>query len=394
MNRSRLLSFLAAALLALNAHAAPDRSGPLVQHPAVSPSGTEVVFSADFDGSARIWAATLDGRQLRKLSSSPPGSANAADSEPRWSPDGRSIVYASSTGSGSEIWVMRADGSYPQKLTSLNATSTSPAWSPDGSRIIFISDKDGTRDIWSVNADGTRAMKLLTSAAEENRPGFSPGGEQIVFSRTEGETASLVVMSAAGANVRALTSGNFRDWEPHWGVRGIVADVAGHDPTWLPDGRLILTDETLSTRAVSGLSVVNPASGTRQAVVDVQGYSASIDVRPGKATNHVNHLSSGRIMVAVLSNGTFNAPLAVVQRSLTFGRTGSEASFAYCSTPHKDVNGDGIPDLSCRFSTRLAGFHANSATGVLRFVDIRGIPREGRDSITVVTQDDPDDFKD
>jgi hypothetical protein len=272
-----------------------------------------------------------------------------------------------------------------------------------------------------MHADGTRTAKLLASAAEENRPGFSPGGDQIVFSRTEGETASIAVMSAAGSDVRALTAGNFRDWEPHWGSRGIVfssnregtgdrwkpwivqpdgtglrklADVVGHDPHWLPDGRLVITHEALSNRAVSGLSVVNTANGARQAVVDVQGYSTPIDVRPGKATNQVNPRSSGRMMVAILSTRTFDATTAVVQRSLTFGRTGAEASFAYCVTPHKDVNGDEIPDLSCRFSTRLAGFQAQSATGVLRFVDARGIPREGRDSITIVADEDPDDFKD
>jgi TolB protein len=302
MNRG-LLSFLVALLLACAANAAPDRRGPLVQHPAVSPSGTDVAFSADFDGVPRIWASALDGSRLRKLSAAPPGSATAADSQPRWSPDGRFIAYASTTGSGSEIWVMRADGTAARQLTALNATSTSPAWSPDGSRIVFVSDKDGTRDIWSMHADGTRTAKLLASAAEENRPGFSPGGDQIVFSRTEGDTASIAVMSAAGSDVRALTAGNFRDWEPHWGSRGIVfssnregtgdrwkpwivqpdgtglrklADVVGHDPHWLPDGRLVITHEALSNRAVSGLSVVNTANGARQAVVDVRGYGTPV----------------------------------------------------------------------------------------------------------------------
>jgi hypothetical protein len=35
-----------------------------------------------------------------------------------------------------------------------------------------------------------------------------------------------------------------------------------------------------------------------------------------------------------------------------------------------------------------------NTVGALRFTDSNGIPYEGRDSITTVWEDDPDDFKD
>jgi hypothetical protein len=129
-------------------------------------------------------------------------------------------------------------------------------------------------------------------------------------------------------------------------------------------------------------------------VVDVQGYLTPIDVRPGKSSKQINPKSLGRLQVAILSTRTFDAPKAVVQSSITFGSTGSENSLTSCSRTFKDVNGDGLPDLTCRFSLRYAGFQKGNTVGVLRFTDTRRRPYEGRDAITTVGDDDPDDFKD
>ena len=416
-------NFLAAvALIAASAlhisHAAADRLGPTAQHPAVSPTGTEVAFTADFDGKSRIWAAALDGSRLRKLSSLYDAASNANDFEAQWSPDARRLTYASGVGNTSEIWVMNSDGTNAQRITALGAHSASPVWSPDGARILFISDKDGTKDVWSVNIDGSQPRKLIDSPAEENNVRFSPAGDRIVFSRTTGDTASLVVANANGSGVRTLTSGNFQDWEPSWSSRGIafasnreasdtwkiwvvqpdgsgvrkLADMRAHDPSWLPDGRLVFTDESMNTKAVAGLSIVNPVSGVKQPVVEVQGFQAFIDVRPGKTTNFINPRSSGRVAVAILSTRSFDATTQVAQSSLTFGRTGSEESLAYCAKPRIDVNSDGLPDLVCRFSTRQSGFQAGNTVGVLRFTDTRGLPWEARDVISIVADEDPNDF--
>jgi hypothetical protein len=99
------------------------------------------------------------------------------------------------------------------------------------------------------------------------------------------------------------------------------------------------------------------------------------------------------MLVSILSTRTFDATASVSPQTLTFGKTGRESSLFHCAKPHKDVNGDGLPDLSCRFVTRLAGFQKGDTVGVLRFVDSLGMPREGRDSIATVDQDDPDDLK-
>jgi WD40 repeat protein len=412
-----------AAVFAGSASASEDKIGVSSDNPSLSPSGQELVFSADFDGPSRLWISGLDGSRLRKVSSLGNPAAVVTDLEPSWSPDGRTIAYRSIDGSTSDIWIMQADGSYPVKLTANGAENGHPAWSPDGRKIVFESDKDGTRDIWIMNADGTQQVKVLSSSGVDNGPKFSPAGDKIVFSRSKDGAATLMIVNVNGTGLRALTTGNSRDWEPSWGSRGIlfssnrssssgghkiwmvqpdgsnlrkVGDAAGFDPIWLTDGRIAFTDDEslVASKALAAVSILNPATGQKQVVADVQGYITPIDIRPGKTPKKINPKSMGRAEVAILSTQTFDATKAVNQASITFGRSGAESSLTQCNKKFKDINGDGIPDLTCRFALRYAGFQMGGAVGVLRFTDTRGKPYEGRDAITTVGEDDPDDFKD
>lgn len=416
-----VLLSLTALLAAGSSNASEEKIGVTSQYPSPAPSGKELVFAADFDGPTRLWISGVDGSRLRKISSISNASTSITDTEPAWSPDGRYIAYASISGDSSDIWVVQADGAYPVKLTANGASNSHPAWSPDGRKIAFVSDKEGTKDVWIMNADGTQQIKLVNSPGEDNSPSFSPAGDRIVFSKTEGDTAALMIVNSNGSSLRALTSGPYRDWEPSWGPNGIVftsnrdassgpwkiwriqpeggglrkvGDVAGHDPVFMPNGQIAFTDEGMPSKALTAVSLLNPLTGAKQVIADVQGYLTPIDIRPGREPNQINPKSGGRAAVAILSTRTFDATKAVVQSSITFGRTGAESSITQCSKTFKDVNNDGLPDLSCRFSLRYAGFQMGNAVGILRFTDTRAVPFEGRDAITTVREDNPEDFKD
>jgi hypothetical protein len=110
----------------------------------------------------------------------------------------------------------------------------------------------------------------------------------------------------------------------------------------------------------------------------------SIDIKPGDVQNSVNPASQGKIPVAVLSTAYFDAPFLVDRTSLTFGRTGSEQSLAFCNAGGVDVNNDGLPDLLCHFSTEATGFTAGDTAGILKGRTTNGMSFTGQDAVTIV----------
>ncbi|GAC1609634.1 MAG: hypothetical protein NVS3B3_16570 [Aquirhabdus sp.] len=421
MKKTLFFASLAALCCLHISKASDDKIGVSSDYPSLSPSGTVVVFSADFEGQVRLWSSGLNGANLHKVSQVALPNTSIAETEPAWSPDGRQIAYVSTNNGVSDIWVIQADGSYSVKLTTNGANNTQPAWSPDGRKLVFVSDKGGSKDIWLMNANGSNQTSIVALPGEENHPSFSPAGDKIVFSETANGSATLVIANADGSGVTQLTKGNFQDWDPYWGANGIifasnrdtssehwkiwaiepngtnlrkVGDIIGQNPVWMGDGRVLFTDEVIASKALSAVSIFNPVTRAKQIVVNVQGYSTPIDIRPGKAINYVNPNSRGNIEVAILSTRTFDAFKAVNQNTITFGRTGDENSLKHCSKKARDVNHNGLPALVCHFRLGNTGFRSGDSVGILRFTGNNATPYEGRDAITTVTKDDPDDFKD
>jgi hypothetical protein len=109
-----------------------------------------------------------------------------------------------------------------------------------------------------------------------------------------------------------------------------------------------------------------------------------IDIKPGTSENIINIKNKGKIPVAILSTLSFDAPNEVDKTSLTFGRTGNEASLASCDTGAQDVNGDGLLDLVCSFYTSLTGFQVSDTVGFLKGLTVEGISIQGSDVVKIL----------
>ncbi len=109
-----------------------------------------------------------------------------------------------------------------------------------------------------------------------------------------------------------------------------------------------------------------------------------VDIKPGSFPNSINTKSRGTIPLAILSTSTFDSPSIVDRNSLTFGRTGDETSPAFCTRSVEDVNGDGLLDLVCHFTTQLTGFMPGDTEGVLRGQLLDGTLFEGKDSVRII----------
>jgi hypothetical protein len=127
-----------------------------------------------------------------------------------------------------------------------------------------------------------------------------------------------------------------------------------------------------------------PASGEGQITLASRVVTRIIDIKPGSRENSVNRNSEGKIPVAILSTADFNASQLVDRNSLTFGRKGDEKSLAFCNEASADINGDGIPDLICHFTTHLAEFQPGDTIGIVNGQTTDGARFTAQDSVRIV----------
>ncbi len=107
----------------------PDVTARLVRWPKLSPSGTQVAFTA-FN---KIWVQDLPSGEPRRLTED----KDVGEFMPAWTPDGKEIVYVTWTGTGGSVMKVRVDGGKPMRLTRSNAFYSDPAVTLDGERIVF-----------------------------------------------------------------------------------------------------------------------------------------------------------------------------------------------------------------------------------------------------------------
>ncbi len=129
--------------------------------PTWNPSGNQIAFTSDRDGSPQVFLMEDDGSNMRRLTRE--GSYNTS---PAWSPSGRMIAYVSRFENDFQLFVYKLDEGKAYQIALGVSSSESPSWSPDERRLVF--------------ASGTRAGRLYTTDLSGNqvRPLGDMGGCQ------------------------------------------------------------------------------------------------------------------------------------------------------------------------------------------------------------------------
>jgi TolB protein len=214
-----------------------------------SPDGRRIAFESrrpatDLPaGFAQIWVMDADGTNARAVTRD-----SSNNTHPTWSPNGASIAFESDRSGTPQIYVIGADGSGERRLTSLTGGATLPAWSSRGEIAVVRKLPSGT-EIWAVKAtNGSGARRIVTGTAAY--PAWSPDGRSVAFASTRfGGKYQVFLATAAGGNVRRITS------DPAQAIF----------PAWSRDGMRIAYEGTVAGRR--GIFVVRVTGGSPTRVV-------------------------------------------------------------------------------------------------------------------------------
>jgi TolB protein len=191
--------------------------------PAMSPSGGQIAFNSFLRGGADLWVVSSSGGRARRVSSQ-----FGLNTGPAWLPGGNALVATLSFEGNAELYKLSAaDGKVMARLTNSPGIDSSAALSPGGDQIAFVSDRQGTPQIYLMPSSGGGARRLTYQGNYNQTPRFSPRTDapMIAFTgRDERAVFDIFLYDLRAGRIERVTQGQ----------------GSNYDPTWSPDGRLIV----------------------------------------------------------------------------------------------------------------------------------------------------------
>lgn len=195
-------------------------------HPAISPDGKFVAYSAGSSQHMRIFIRPIAGGRTIPLLDDP----EAMQSQPRWSPDGSSILFLDRDG----LLVAPALGGSARRLVSGRPEQpvTTADWSPDGRQFVFVRGDS----LYVRNVDDGPATLIHFSQGEWlHSCDWSPTGLVIACVRGNSD------FTRVGRRFGNLAPSQVFLIPVTGGTPIAVTDntTLNQSPTWSPDGRLL-----------------------------------------------------------------------------------------------------------------------------------------------------------
>jgi TolB protein len=191
--------------------------------PALSPSGGWIAFNSYLRGGADLWVVSTSGGRARRISDRP-----GLNTGPAWLTGGTNLIVTLSFEGNAELYkISAADGKIIQRLTNSPGIDSSASPSPGGDQIAFVSDRQGTPQIYLMPSSGGNARRLTFQGSYNQTPRFCPRKDTPVIAftgRDERNVFDIFVYDLRTGKIDRVTQNQ----------------GSNSDPSWSPDGRLLV----------------------------------------------------------------------------------------------------------------------------------------------------------
>lgn len=248
--------------------------------PKLSPDGSLLAFSGNYDGNMDIYIVPVTGGLPRRITHH-----GAPDRVVGWYPDGKHILFATTMTSYkdrfNQLYKISASGGLPEKLPM--PYGEFGAISPDGKSIAYTPISVDFRtwkryrggmnpDLWLFDLQSLRAKNLTKSDAAESIPMWH--GDTLFFlsDRDENKRFNLWAYDASREKFRPVTT--FKDYDVHFpsiGPEEIVFENAG---------RLFLLDLKTEKQSEVEITVTTDRSTLKPRLENVSGLIQSATISP------------------------------------------------------------------------------------------------------------------
>ena len=250
-----------------------------------SPDGKMLVFMVgnDLGDQYRLVTASVDGTAARDLATGPLSAVY-----PAWSPDGKTIVCATGptdAALGSLLAIDVATGKQKLLFKSETARLSRPVWLPDGTGVLVLSSDQ--------NSNFTEQQIALVSYPQGKLYPVTRDTNSYTYVDIANDGHTLVtVLGEAHWNLFVTQPGSDSEAQS----RQLTADAPVRSFSWTRDDKLIIAQD-------SGLSLVDPASGSKFALIVPGTWIGGATVRLSRWTHRVRahrpgkrpeHLAHGR----------------------------------------------------------------------------------------------------
>ena len=194
---------IASALLPIHAGNPPATRPGYYRFPAIH--GDTIIFTAEGD----LWSVSSKGGAAHRLTSNPGEEVRAAIS-----PDGTTVAFTAEYEGPTDVYTMPVDGGLPQRRT-WDSAAIVAGWTPDG-RVLYRTRRYSTLPdfkLVAIDGQGRREVLPLAQAAEGS---FTPDGKTLFFTRLnkqgsntkryQGGTAQNIWRYDSGSEAVPLTS--------------------------------------------------------------------------------------------------------------------------------------------------------------------------------------------